>query len=145
MSDLSAKTRKALFGKLNVASVVGSGKLTGFYYALAKEGSNLPYGIFQRMSNDVLYAFGLTIAAEDDLYLIKVLSDKESVKPIPPQGFNETMLGAIETAIGNSLTLAGGGEVKAVYRLRDMPDYIEPAPDNQIFHNGFFFSCAVDL
>lgn len=148
MSELSPRVRKALFGKLNVASVVGAGKLSGFYWMLAPENQPLPYGIFQRIAPNTIHAFGLTIAAEDDLYLIKTLSDAQSVKGNPlgssPQGFNETMLAAIENAIGNTLTLTGGGQVMAVYRLRDMPEYIENAPDNQIYHNGFYLRVVAE-
>lgn len=144
MSDISVKVQDALFAKLNVPAIVGAGKTTGVFNTLAPESQNLPYVIFQRASNTVVYSFGLTRTAEDDLYFIKCLSDRKSAKPKSPQKFNEEILGLALSELGSELELEGGSRTMAVYRLRDIPEYPEPANDNIIFHNGFYLRVVAE-
>ncbi len=138
MSVRSEKVRQALFGKLNVAAVVGAGKATGVYHRKAPETANLPYVIFHRQApRPVTRAFQQNVIAEDDWWLIKALTDEDSSASKEPEELAEDILEACEAAIGTSLTLTGS-ETWTVERISDMPEYTEPLNDRDIYHYGFF-------
>lgn len=137
MSQLSEKIRRALFARLNTAAVVGDGLATGVYHLTAPETADLPFVLFQRFTvAPVVRAFGQTLIAEDDTWLVKALSDEDSSQTKEPEELNEDILAAAETAIGRDLTIADG-ETWLVERVRDVPAYTELAADRNIYHNGF--------
>lgn len=137
MSTLSEKIRVALFAKLNVAAVVGAGKATAVYHAKAPETALFPYLIFRRQApGTVNYTFGLTLSHEDDLWLIKVLTDEDSSVTKEPEALAEEILGFAETAIGTSLTLTGS-ETWTVHRQADIPSFTEDQTDRSIYNHGF--------
>lgn len=137
MSSLSEKVRVALYSKINVNNVttLATG---GIHHLIAPNGTNKPYVIFNRQAAaDVTRAFAYSLVAENDLWLIKAVCDEDCSTTKEPQELNDDILEAVETAIGNSLTLAGGSEVWSVERVSDIPEYIEIKGDRLIFHNGF--------
>jgi hypothetical protein len=137
MSQLSEKVRVALFTKMNVSSVTNLAT-GGVHHILAPEIVNMPYVVFNRQAADpVVRAFKQTLIAESDLWLIKAISDENSSTTKEPQQLNEDILNAVETAIGNSLTLAGGSEVWSVERVQDIPEFMEVRGDRAIYYNGF--------
>lgn len=137
MSQLSEKVRVALYAEMNVSNVTTLAK-GGVHHLVAPQGTAKPYVVFNRQSAaDVVRAFQSNLIAENDLWLIKAVSDEDSSTTKEPQELNEDILEAVETAIGNSLTLAGGSEVWSVERVADIPEYIEVKGDRLIYHNGF--------
>lgn len=137
MSVLSEKVRVALFGEMNVSNVttLATG---GVWHMMAPPGTPRPYVVFNRQSSaPVVRAFNNTNIVENDLWLIKVISDEDSSTTKEPQALNAEILNAIETAIGNELTLTGGGEVWNVERQNDMPEFTEIANDRLLYHSGF--------
>jgi len=137
MSVLSEKVRVALFSKMNVSGVT-SLATGGVHHQLAPETASMPYVVFNRQAADlVVRAFKQTLIAESDIWLIKAISDENSSTTKEPQQLNEDILNAVETAIGNSLTLSGGSEVWSVERVQDIPEFIEIRGDRAIYYNGF--------
>lgn len=137
MSALSEKVRIALYAKMNVSGVT-SLATGGVHHLIAPAGTGKPYVVFNRQAAaDVTRAFQQNLIAENDLYLIKAVSDEDSSTTKEPQELNGDILEAVETAIGNSLTLSGGSEVWSVERVADIPEYIEIKGDRTIFYNGF--------
>jgi len=136
MSVLSEKIRVALFNKMNVPSVtsLASG---GIHHIHAPENASKPFVIFQRQaSGDVIRSFSNSLLAEDDLWLVKAISDEDSSTTKEPQQLNAEILAACENAIGSSLAITGG-TVYDASRLRDIPEYYEIAADRSIYHSGF--------
>lgn len=140
MSAISEQVRIGLFTKLNVSGVttVATG---GVHHKLAPEGTARPYVIFQRQApGAVTYSFGTTaapnLALEDDLWLIKSVTDEDSSASLEPEALAEQILTACEAAIGNSLTLSSNTAV-AVYRQADIASYAEKLSDRMIHHHGF--------
>lgn len=137
MSSLSEKVRFALFAKMNVSGVT-SLATGGVHHLVAPDTVTTPYVVFNRQAADpVVRAFQYHPIAESDLWLIKAVSDEDSSTTKEPQQLNEEILNAIETAIGNSLTLDGGSEVWSIEREQDIPEFIETKSDRAIYHNGF--------
>jgi len=137
MSIVSDRVRRAIFTKLNVTAVK-SLATGGVHHLMAAQGTAKPYIVFNRQSAaDVLYAFANTRIAENDLWLIKAISDEDSSTTKEPQQLNEEILAAAEAQIGNSLTLDGGSVTWNVERFADIPEYVEMANDRLIFYNGF--------
>lgn len=137
MSQLSEKVRVALYGKMNVSGVttLATG---GVHHIIAPENINKPYVVFNRQSaGDVVRAFCQTLIAENDLWLIKAISDEDASTTKEPQQLNADILNAVETAIGTSLTLSGGSEVWSVERVSDIPEYIDYRGDRAIYYSGF--------
>lgn len=136
MSDLSAKVRQALFTKLNVTEIK-SLAIGGVHYRIAPEATAKPYLIFDRQAaGRVGYTFGFTRTHEDDVWLVKAVTDKDSSAVKSPVSLGEEILAAAETAIGNALVLVGAN-IWAVVRLNDIPNYTEKVSDRIVFHQGF--------
>lgn len=136
MSSLSAKIRTALYAKLNVASVVGSGKASAVYHQVAPLEAVYPFIVFNRVPGLVNYAFQNTNHGERDIWFIKCLSDKGVNSAKSPQELNDEILLLAETAIGNTLTISGA-TVSRVTRIADIPEIIETISDRDIFQHGF--------
>lgn len=137
MSVLSEKVRVALFAKINVSAVknLATG---GVWHMMAPPSTARPYVVFNRQASaPVVRAFNNTDIVENDLWLIKVISDEDSSTTKEPQGLNAEILNAIESVIGHELTLAGGGEVWNIERQNDMPEFTEIANDRLLYHSGF--------
>lgn len=146
MSAISEKVRIALYGKLNVSGVttLASG---GIFESIAPESTSLPYVIFQRQGPaPVTYSFGTsggpTQQLENDLWLIKAVTDEDSDTTKGPQKLAEDILAACVTALGTSLTLSGNTATWFA-RFADMPPYQETLSDRTIFHRGFLQRIAV--
>lgn len=139
MSAISEKVRKAIYAKCTPpasTAVIGTGKLTGIYEGKAPNEAVLPYGIFQRFSaGEVKYTFGVTLALEDDIWLLKVLADESSSTTKEPQEFAEDMLATWLTTLGNTLTIAGN-TVAWLARHADMPPFEEQKDERFIYHRG---------
>src|SRR5213592_2555575 len=137
MSAISEKVRAALYAKLNVSGVTSLA--TGVYDSLAPDDAVLPYVIFQRQGpKPIVYGFGSaqpTLELEDDLWLIKAVTDEDSDTAKAPQKLAEDILAACITALGTSATISGG-TISAYYRFSDIPGYQEQLGDRQIFHRG---------
>lgn len=149
MSAISEKVRVALYTKLNVAGVwtltgtvsTGVGKI---FESQAPENTDLPYVIFQRQaSKPVTYAFNVTNILEDDLWLIKALTDEDSDPTKGPQKLAEDILAACITALGASLTVSGN-TVAWFARFTDMPAYQESLNDRTIYHRGFLLAVKTE-
>lgn len=137
MSALSEKVRVALFSKLNVAGVTNLAT-GGVHHMLAPEGTAFPFVVFNRQASaPVTYAFKNNLIAEDDQWLIKAVADEDCSTTKEPQQLAFEILNAAETALGSSLTLAGGSETWSVERVSDIPEYYESVNDRAIFHAGF--------
>lgn len=137
MSTLSEKVRVALFSKLNVNGVT-SLATGGVHHLLAPEPSAKPYVVFQRQgASPTNRAFQQTLIAEDDLWLVKAISDEDSSSTKEPQQLNADILNACESALGTSLNLAGGSETWLLERLNDIPEYFEVVNDRAVFISGF--------
>jgi hypothetical protein len=137
MSALSEKVRVALYAKMNVVGVT-SLATGGIHHLVAPENAVKPYIVFNRQAAaDVTRAFQNNLIAENDVWLIKAISDEDSSTTKEPQQLNQDILTAVETAIGNSLTLTGGSETWNVERVSDIPESIETRNDRAIYYNGF--------
>jgi len=137
MSVLSEKVRIALYGKLNVSGVttLATG---GVHHLKAPEGQAMPYVIFNRQaSKDVVRAFQYNLIAEDDIWLIKAVTDEDSSTTKEPQQLAFDILNAAETALGSSLSLSGGSQTWTVERISDIPEFFEPQNDRAVFNAGF--------
>jgi len=137
MSDLSEKVGAALYTALNVSAVtdVATG---GVWQGKPSDQANLPLVVYQRQApGDVEYTFGHTRIAEDDLWVIKAISDEDSSASLSAEGLNESILALCETAHGTSLTLSGGSTTWAVYRIADIPEIREQQNDRTITQNGY--------
>ncbi len=145
MSAISEKVRIALFSKLNVSGVINLAT-GGVFESLAPESASLPYVIFQRQGpGPVVYSMGAsspTQQLEDDLWLIKAVTDEDSDTAKSPQKLGEDILAACITALGTSMTLSGN-TVTGYYKLQDIPPYQDPLNDRTIFHRGFLWRIAV--
>lgn len=136
MSDLSEKVRAALYAKMNVVSVVGTGLATAIYYGKAPESAAYPFIEFQRVPGIVDYAFRDTRIGERDRWFIRCFADEDSSTSKAPAKLNEDILQACATAIGNSLSLSGATAYR-VTRIADIPEVIETVNDRQVTMNGF--------
>ncbi len=136
MSVLSEKIRVALFNKLNVSGVTTLA-IGGVHHLIAPESATKPFVVFQRQASaNVVRSFSNALIAEDDLWIVKVVSDEDSSTTKEPQQLNGEILAACESAIGSSMTISGG-VVYDVVRLRDIPEFFEVASDRMIYHSGF--------
>lgn len=137
MSALSEKVRVALYTKLNVSGVT-SLATGGVYHLLAPETAAKPYLTFNRQgAAPVTRAFESNLIAEEDLWVIKAVADEDSSTTKEPQQLAEEILQAAETAIGTSLSLAGGSVTWGVERFADVPEYTETVNDRLVYHHGF--------
>ena len=137
MSVLSEKVRVALFGKMNVSGVT-SLATGGVHHLIAPENVNKPYVVFNRQaSSDVVRAFQNNLIAESDVWTVMAIADEDCSTTKEPQQLNQDILSAVETAIGNSLSLSGGSETWNVERTADIPEFIEMVNDRPVYHNGF--------
>ncbi len=136
MSAISEKVRKALFAKMNVSAVVGTGKATAIYYNVAPVEAGYPFIVFNRVPGNVDRAFQETLIGERDRWFIKCLSDREASETLSPQELNETILSLAENAIGKTLTITFGTVHRCV-RVADIPELFENVNDRQIWTNGF--------
>lgn len=146
MSTISEKVRVAIFGKLNVASVLasGTGLATGVHNDKAPESAVFPYVVFnQQASSPVIRTFAQTLALEDDLWLVKGLADEDSSTTKEPQQVAAELANLCETAIGTSLTLSGN-TAALIERVYDMPPFTEQRGDRFIYHRGFLLRVAVE-
>lgn len=136
MSAISEKVRTALYTKMNVSGVTTLAK-NGIHYQIAPAGTECPYIIFNRQaSKDAIYTFGFTLSHEDDLWLIKAVTDKDSSTIASPQSLGQQILTAAESVIGQSLTLTGS-VTWMVLRSIDIPNYVEKLTDRHLHHQGF--------
>lgn len=143
MSDISEEVRVGLFAKLNVAGVT-SIATGGVHSDQAPATAEMPYVIFNRQApGNVNYTFGPTLRYEDDLWLIKAITDLEKAPPLAPQKQAENILAACLTALGSTLTLASK-TVIWLARLADIPPYQEVLTDRVIFHRGFLLRVAAE-
>lgn len=137
MSVLSEKVRVALFDVLNVPDVTNLAT-GGVHHLIAPKGTPRPYIVFSRQAPGVLtYAFKNTRIAENDLWLIKAISDEDSSSTKEPQQLNEEILAMAESKIGHTLTLAGGSVTWNVERELDIPEFVEMMNDRELYNNGF--------
>lgn len=137
MSALSEKVRTALYAKMNVNGVT-SLATGGVHHLIAPDGAAKPYVVFNRQAAaDVTRAFSQTLIAENDLWLVKAICDEDCSTTKEPQELAGDILEAVETAIGNSLTLSGGSEVWSIERVADIPEYLEVKGDRMIYYCGF--------
>ncbi len=137
MSVLSEKVRVALFDVLNVPDVTNLAT-GGVHHLIAPKGTPRPYIVFSRQAPGVLtYAFQNTRIAENDLWLIKAISDEDSSSTKEPQQLNEEILAMAESKIGNTLTLTGGSVTWNVERELDIPEFVEMMNDRELYNNGF--------
>jgi hypothetical protein len=137
MSTLSEKVGKALYAKLNVSAVTNLAT-GGVFQDEAPESASFPYVLFTRFTpRDTFRTFGLTLAFEDDLWLVKALTDLDSSTAYSPRELGQLILAECEAAIGSSLTLTGGSETVGVYRERDIPSFREPQSDRRVWSQGF--------
>lgn len=137
MSVLSEKVRVALFAKMNVSAVktLATG---GVWHLTAPPGTPRPFVIFNRMASaPVVRAFNNTHIVENDIYLIKAVSDEDSSQTLEPQALNAEILNAVESVLGNELTLTGGGVVYNIERENDIPEFTELSNDRLFYHSGF--------
>lgn len=137
MSAISEKVRVALFTKLNVSAVVGSGKATAVYYANAPKSALFPYVIFDRVAPGPVKRPVLGgLILEDDLWQIKVVVDEDSSTTKEPQEIAQDILELCETTINETLTVSGN-TVEYCKRASDIPGYREVANTRHIYHEGF--------
>jgi hypothetical protein len=137
MSAISEKIRVALYNKLNVGAVVGSGKATGVYHLTAPEGAALPYVVFSRVAPGTVKRPVLGgLVLEDDLWQISVFADEDSHASKEPQQIAQEILLACETAINETLTITGN-TVEYVKRVSDIPSMTSLQNGRYIYHEGF--------
>lgn len=137
MSKLSEQVRKSLYTKMNVSGVTSLAN-GGIHYLQAPSNAVLPYVVFSRLPRNVSYQFNGGIGYESDLWLIKAITDNShSSKSAVTLG--EEILQAVETAIGESLTLTNAQSL-LVRRTADMPSYTELESNKTIHHQGFFLT-----
>lgn len=137
MSVLSEKVRIALYTKINVSAVLNLAT-GGVHHLIAPQNASRPFVIFQRQAQTAISrGFGQNLIAEDDIWTIKAVTDEDSSTTKEPQQLGEDILAAIETALGTSLTLAGGSETWLIERMADIPASMEVANDRVIFTSGF--------
>lgn len=146
MSVISEKVRAAIFGKLNVSTVLasGTGLATAVYNQKAPENAQLPFVIFNYQSpGSIIRTFGQSLVLEDGLWLIKGLADEDSSTTKEPQQVAFEIANLCEAAIGNALILSGN-EATLVERIQDIPPFIEVLNDRYIYHAGFLLRVAVE-
>jgi hypothetical protein len=137
MSVVSEKVRVALFEKMNVSGVTSLAK-GGVWHLTAPAGTARPFVVFNRMASaPVVRAFDNTSIAENDVYLIKAVSDEDSSQTMEPQALNAEILNAVEQALGHDLTLSGGSVVYNIERENDIPEFTELSNDRLFYHSGF--------
>lgn len=103
------------------------------YHALAPEQATLPYVVFNAQSPSVpARTMGGGLAYENALYQVKGIVDS------PSAGLAGTIAGAIETALGGSLTFTGMTHMLCS-REQDI-DYQELAAGGKLFqHRGALY------
>lgn len=136
MSELSEKTRKGLYAKLNVSSVT-SLATKGVHFMVAADATKPPFVVFSRVPKSIIYGLANNLVVENDLWLIKAITDKDSHGSKSPASLAEEILKACETAIGGNIVLDGGTNLMA-RRVLEIPNYIETQGDRNIFHAGFY-------
>jgi hypothetical protein len=136
MSAISEKVRQALFTKMNVGSVVGSGKASGVHWKQAPESASYPFIVFDRAPLNVEWSMGNTQQGERDRWFVKCLADEDSSATKEPSELCEDILELAETAIGNSLVITGQ-TVSRVQRVADIPPILTQLNDRPIFQHGF--------
>jgi hypothetical protein len=137
MSDISEKVRVALYAKMNVVAVVGSGKASAIYYQNAPEQATKPYIVFDRVAPGPVtrVVLGGQIL-EDDLWQIKCVVDEDSSTTKEPQELAQDILSLAETAINETLTISGN-TVEFVKRVSDIPGLRELVNGRYIYSEGF--------
>jgi hypothetical protein len=141
MSVISEKVAAALYSKLNVSGVTNL--VTGIHEGDAPDDAELPYVIFRRQAPGAVTRSLGSLVLEDDIWLVKAVTDEDSDTSKSPAGFAEEIATACETAIGESLTLTGN-TVAWCKRQNDMPPYQEPLGDRTIYHRGFLLRIATE-
>jgi hypothetical protein len=141
MSAISEKVRTALFGKLNVSTVLssGTGYATAIYYKVAESDAVLPYVVYDRVAPGPVkfVLFGPEQVLEDDLWQVTAYTDRQTTpNGMEPIQLGQTILTACETAIGDDLTLTGS-TVQFCKRVSDIPGGRELVNDRHIFREGF--------
>lgn len=148
MSVYSERTRKALYAKLNVASVLasGTGLATAVYNAKAIDNANLPYLIFhQQASEPIEYAMGgPTQILEPMLWVVQGFADRLSSTSRSPQEVAEKIVQDALAALGTSMTLTGGGEVAWMARVNDTPPLESQQGDRYVYQRGFLLRVSVE-
>jgi hypothetical protein len=136
MSAISEKVRQAIFAKLNVSAVVGSGKASGVHWKIAPEDAEYPFIVFDRAPLTVEKGLNSPNQGERDRWWIKCLADEDASTTKEPSELCEDILEAAETAIGTTLTITGQ-TVSWVQRVADIPPGIDEFNDRTIFQHGF--------
>ncbi len=136
MSAISEKVRLALYSKMNVSGVT-SLATGGIHHKIAPESANYPFIVFQRVSGIPSYTFGLTLAIEDDVWMVKALADEDSSTTKSPQALCEDILTAVRTALGTSLTITPYTN-RGLWVDSDMPEIVERLGDREIHQHGIF-------
>lgn len=148
MSIYSERVRKALYAKMTVPSVLasGTGLATGVFHAKAPDNTRLPYIIFQYQAPEPLeYAMGgPTLVSEPMLWVIQGFADRLSSVSKSPESVAEQMVQDALAAIGNDLTLTGGGEVVWVARVSDTPPLESQQGDRYVYQRGFLLRVIVE-
>jgi hypothetical protein len=137
MSAISEKVRVALYGKMNVSAVVGTGKATAVYYQNAPEGAVEPYIVFDRVAPAPVkrVVLGGQIL-EDDLWQIKCVVSEDATTTKEPQQIAQEILALADTAINETLTLSGN-TVEFCKRFSDIPGLRELVNGRYIYQEGF--------
>lgn len=138
MSKMSEEVRKAIYSKLNVLSVTSKAS-NGVHFMVAPDGTSAPFVVFSRVPAQVVYGLNNNLVVENDLWLIKAVTDKDSSFVKSPIELAEQILTACETAIGGTLTLATKQCLMA-RRVSEIPNYLEQKADSIIYHHGFMLS-----
>jgi hypothetical protein len=144
VSALSEKVKDALYAKLNVSAVVGSGKAAAVYYDDAPSNATKPYVIFNRPAPGPVTrnTIGGNIL-ETDYWMVKVVTDESSSTSKSPQKFGQEISLLCETAIGSTLTISGG-TVEYMVRANDIPGYKELVNNRFEYHEGFLMKIQVE-
>lgn len=136
MSVVSEQIRKAIFTKLSVTGVTNLAT-KGIHFMVAPDGTKAPFVVFSRVPKPLIYNLNSTLLIENDLWLIKAITDKDSHLSKSPVTLAEDILSACDSAIGESLTLADNVCLMA-RRVSEIPNYIETQADRNFYHHGFY-------
>lgn len=107
----------------------------GVFYGEATESTNYKALIFDKVSNQPIWSFGLTLQAEESLWALKAFCDRDSNTAKSPLGLGEEIINAAITAVGQTLTLTGG-VCLGVMRWSDLPEVRQVVSDRNVWMTG---------
>ena len=142
MSALSEQVRKAIFAKINVAGVVGSGKATAVYESKAPSDADFPYVVFNRQASELNeYTFTFAQTIESDLWQFRAYADEDSSTTKEPQQIAEEILILVTNTLGTTLTLSGN-TVMWCAKLSDLPPVDQQLNDRYVYGRGMLYRIA---